>query len=150
LNELNGDFKELHIHNSRAEDDAPAGGGSSRPKDIRNRTQFERKMAGEYAGHPNNYFVNIARLSWPTGYRATNAYQIEGGGVLIQNSWYEEAPADGPAAGRFAIDHYGVHIPDAVIEMREYTDDDGEHRVSPVIVKKPRAPWWRRIFGRRA
>lgn len=150
MNEINGEINSLHIHNA-----APpeiGAGGSGRPKDIRNRTQFERKMAGAYDGHPANYFVNIARLHWPTGYRTTNAYQIEGGGVLLQNSWYEESLAkdeDGRPKS-FAIDHYGVYLPDCIIEEREFTDNDGEQRLGRVIVKRPRRGLWSRLFGKEA
>lgn len=134
-----GNFENCSFHGVTPPGETAGGGSAARPTDITTKEKGKEKLGFTVEGHPDGYFVNISRIHWAGGFRSTDAYQIEPDGVLLQNSWMEDGN----------IDHYGVYIPGAVIELREYTDDEGERRVGRVIAKREPRPWWRRIFGGR-
>ncbi len=89
------------------------------------------------SGHPDNMFRVGFRLSSEKSrmFRSYDLHPVEGGGLIIQSSWYEDGQ---PALSM-------IYRWDLALEKRRYQDTDGNIQEG-VIVTRQRFALWRWLF----
>jgi len=128
LQEFNGEFREINIHNAAMPDMAGGGGHDHNPKKSYSRKDFCREFDGYSEGHPDNHFLTIYQLYSEAAavHISTDVLRIRGGGLILQNRIVQNGVPDSQL----------LHCPDLELIEETYTDDDGEERTGYVVARR--------------